>query len=142
MVEEPPPVQWPQVGELTSRASATSAKRAQSELDLPPYPTTTTGSLPQTPRSATCASASARKSSARSDYEAEMASLITDSVGWQERMGLDVLVHGEFERTDMVEYFAEQMDGFLTTATAGCSRTGADASAPRSSPRRPPSVSR
>ena len=44
-----------------------------------------------------------------------MARLITDSVGWQERMGLDVLVHGEFERTDMVEYFAEQMDGFLTT---------------------------
>ena len=42
--------------------------------------------------------------------------LITDAIGWQERMGLDVLVHGEFERTDMVEYFAEQMDGYLTTA--------------------------
>jgi 5-methyltetrahydropteroyltriglutamate--homocysteine methyltransferase len=44
-----------------------------------------------------------------------MAHLITDSIGWQERIGLDVLVHGEFERTDMVEYFAEQMAGFLTT---------------------------
>ncbi len=43
------------------------------------------------------------------------AQLITDAIGWQERMGLDVLVHGEFERTDMVEYFAEQMDGYLTT---------------------------
>jgi 5-methyltetrahydropteroyltriglutamate--homocysteine methyltransferase len=44
-----------------------------------------------------------------------MSRLITDSIGWQERIGLDVLVHGEFERTDMVEYFAEQMDGFHTT---------------------------
>jgi TnpA family transposase len=51
----------------------------------------------------------------RSEYDSAMATLITESVGWQERMGLDVLVHGEFERTDMVEYFAEKMDGFLTT---------------------------
>jgi 5-methyltetrahydropteroyltriglutamate--homocysteine methyltransferase len=44
-----------------------------------------------------------------------MTRLITEGVEWQERMGLDVLVHGEFERTDMVEYFADQMDGFYTT---------------------------
>ena len=76
------------------------------------------------------------------DYDAEIGALITDAIGWQERMGLDVLVHGEFERTDMVEYFAEQMDGYLTTRTGGSSRTGADAPARRSSPRRPPSASR
>ena len=48
-------------------------------------------------------------------YDAAIGAVITDSIAWQERMGLDVLVHGEFERTDMVEYFAEQMDGYLTT---------------------------
>jgi 5-methyltetrahydropteroyltriglutamate--homocysteine methyltransferase len=48
-------------------------------------------------------------------YDAAIGRLITDAIAWQERMGLDVLVHGEFERTDMVEYFADQMDGFLTT---------------------------
>jgi 5-methyltetrahydropteroyltriglutamate--homocysteine methyltransferase len=51
----------------------------------------------------------------RAGYDEAMARLITDAIGWQERMGLDVLVHGEFERTDMVEYFAEQMDGYHTT---------------------------
>ena len=72
-----------------------------------------------------------------------MARLITDAVGWQERMGLDVLVHGEFERTDMVEYFAEQMDGFLTTRN-GWVLSVREPMRPRrrSSPRHPPSVSR
>ena len=48
-------------------------------------------------------------------YDDEIDRLITDAVRWQEEAGLDVLVHGEFERTDMVEFFGERMDGFLTT---------------------------
>ena len=48
-------------------------------------------------------------------YDDEIDRLITDAVHWQEEAGLDVLVHGEFERTDMVEFFGERMDGFLTT---------------------------
>ncbi|MET0505409.1 MAG: 5-methyltetrahydropteroyltriglutamate--homocysteine S-methyltransferase, partial [Luteibacter sp.] len=88
---------------------------AQSDLDLPPYPTTTTGSLPQTNDVRQLRVRLNRGDLERPAYDREMARLITDSVGWQERIGLDVLVHGEFERTDMVEYFAEQMDGFLTT---------------------------
>src|SRR5207237_649904 len=48
-------------------------------------------------------------------YQAGIERLIRDAISWQEAKGLDVLVHGEFERTDMVEYFGERMDGFHTT---------------------------
>ena len=48
-------------------------------------------------------------------YEDEVDRMITEAVAWQEAAGIDVLVHGEFERTDMVEYFAEKLDGFHTT---------------------------
>lgn len=42
------------------------------------------------------------------------------TIRWQEEIGLDVLVHGEYERNDMVEYFGEQLDGFLFTKRPGC----------------------
>ena len=51
----------------------------------------------------------------RAGYEREVDRMITEAVAWQEGAGIDVLVHGEFERTDMVEYFAEKLDGFHTT---------------------------
>ena len=92
-----------------------SAAPRRADLDLPRYPTTTTGSLPQTATCGACASSCNRGDLDRAAYDGAMAGLITDAIGWQERMGLDVLVHGEFERTDMVEYFAQQMDGYLTT---------------------------
>ena len=63
-------------------------------------------------------------------YDAEITRLIHHAIRWQEEMGLDVLVHGEFERTDMVEYFAVQMDGYHTTRPDGSSRTAADAAPP------------
>ena len=97
-------MQWPQVGETTPRVERDERKRAQSDLNLPPYPTTTTGSPPQTSEVRHLRVRLGKDDTARDNYEAEMARLITDSVGWQERVGLDVLVHGEFERTDMVEY--------------------------------------
>ena len=114
-IAAPPPADWPEVGELRSRAAREERRRAQDDLDLPRYPTTTTGSLPQTTEVRQLRVRLRRGELDRRGYDDEVAKLITDSIGWQERIGLDVLVHGEFERTDMVEYFAEQMDGFLTT---------------------------
>ena len=113
-----PPVShatWPAVGELTERAPRAERRAAQAELGLPAFPTTTTGSLPQTAEVRHLRTQLAKGELDQAGYDAAIATLITDSIAWQERMGLDVLVHGEFERTDMVEYFAEQMDGYITT---------------------------
>ena len=110
-----PHVTWPSVGEIAPRVPRAERRAAQAALDLPAFPTTTTGSLPQTSEVRHLRSALAKGELDRDGYDAAIATLITDSIAWQERMGLDVLVHGEFERTDMVEYFAEQMDGYLTT---------------------------
>ncbi|MBI2711149.1 MAG: hypothetical protein HYX34_15880, partial [Actinobacteria bacterium] len=112
---QPPSVTWPAVGELATRAPRAERRSAQSALGLPAFPTTTTGSLPQTAEIRHLRTQLAKGELDESGYEAAIAAHITDSIAWQERMGLDVLVHGEFERTDMVEYFAEQMDGYLTT---------------------------
>ncbi len=91
---------------------AQRAPRQAAVLDLPAYPTTTIGSFPQT----------AEIRQARSDYKAGrldeagyqalMRAEIERSVREQERLGLDVLVHGEAERNDMVEYFGEQLEGY------------------------------
>ena len=84
-------------------------------LALPPLPTTTIGSFPQTSslRSARADLRAGRTSA--DDYDAAMHQEIDAVVALQEELGLDVLVHGEPERNDMVQYFAEQLDGFLTT---------------------------
>ena len=111
----PPVASWPAVGELAERAPRPDRRSAQADLDLPPFPTTSTGSLPQTGEVRHLRVQRDKGEIDLAAYDAEMARLITDAIGWQERMGLDVLVHGEFERTDMVEYFAQQMDGYLTT---------------------------
>jgi 5-methyltetrahydropteroyltriglutamate--homocysteine methyltransferase len=111
----PPAATWPEVGALKPRAPRAERAAAQSDLDLPKYPTTTTGSLPQTAEVRHLRTQLGKGELDRAGYDEAMARLITDAIGWQERMGLDVLVHGEFERTDMVEYFAEQMDGYHTT---------------------------
>jgi 5-methyltetrahydropteroyltriglutamate--homocysteine methyltransferase len=87
-------------------------------LDLPLFPTTTIGSYPQT--------AEIRKARAdlrageidESGYEDRMKAEIQRVIGFQEEVGLDVLVHGEPERNDMVQYFAEQMDGYAFTENA------------------------
>lgn len=91
-------------------------RRAQdAALDLPPYPTTTIGSFPQTHevREARAKFKSGKLSEA--DYEAFLETETEKCVRYQERIGIDVLVHGEFERNDMVEYFGEQLDGFAFT---------------------------
>ncbi len=84
-------------------------------LRLPAFPTTTIGSFPQTQevREARAQHKSGKLSTA--DYDAFLATQTEHCVRVQEQIGLDVLVHGEFERNDMVEYFGEQLDGFAFT---------------------------
>jgi 5-methyltetrahydropteroyltriglutamate--homocysteine methyltransferase len=87
----------------------------QSHLNLPPIPTTTIGSFPQ---SAEVRSMRAKFRAGRltaSEYDGYIRDEIKKCVEIQEELGLDVLVHGEFERTDMVEFFAEYLSGFLVT---------------------------
>ncbi|MEX2118248.1 MAG: 5-methyltetrahydropteroyltriglutamate--homocysteine S-methyltransferase [Pirellulales bacterium] len=91
----------------------TDAQRKR--LGLPRLPTTTIGSFPQTPdvRKARADFKAGRASP--SDYESFCRAQIARTVRAQEQIGLDVLVHGECERNDMVEYFAEQLDGYAIT---------------------------
>ncbi|MBD2756497.1 5-methyltetrahydropteroyltriglutamate--homocysteine S-methyltransferase [Spirosoma validum] len=81
-------------------------------LHLPLFPTTTIGSFPQT--EAVRANRSKFKKGEKSveEYDAFIQQETEQAIRWQEEIGLDVLVHGEFERNDMVEYFGELLDGF------------------------------
>lgn len=89
---------------------------AQAErLHLPPLPTTTIGSFPQTTEIRKARAANARGELSDADYEARMREEIASVITLQEELGLDMLVHGEAERNDMVQYFAELLDGFAAT---------------------------
>lgn len=94
-------------------------KRLQSEsLKLPLLPTTTIGSFPQTAEIRRARNEVRSQKITQDQYEQLMRGEIDNAVSVQERLGIDVLVHGEPERTDMVEYFAEQLDGIVTTQHA------------------------
>ncbi|NYE28510.1 5-methyltetrahydropteroyltriglutamate--homocysteine methyltransferase [Rhodanobacter sp. K2T2] len=98
------------------RSAYTTRQVVQSEtLMLPPLPTTTIGSFPQTDalRKARAAHRAGQLDDA--GYDAVLEAEIERVVRFQEHIGLDVLVHGEPERNDMVEYFGEQLDGYLFT---------------------------
>ncbi|WP_016916122.1 5-methyltetrahydropteroyltriglutamate--homocysteine S-methyltransferase [Vreelandella stevensii] len=84
-------------------------------LALPLFPTTTIGSFPQTSEIREARRAFRAGELGQSDYDARMAQEIAYVIARQEALGLDVLVHGEAERNDMVEYFGEQLDGFAFT---------------------------
>lgn len=90
-------------------------QRQQEQLQLPILPTTTLGSYPQTAE--VRAARAAHKSGKMDDasYEAYLRRAIEQVIRFQEEAGLDVLVHGEFERSDMVEFFSEQLTGMLFT---------------------------
>jgi 5-methyltetrahydropteroyltriglutamate--homocysteine methyltransferase len=91
-------------------------RSAQAEiLDLPALPTTTIGSFPQTGDLRRARAALRRHELDRAAYERVVREEIARVVRLQEELGLDVLVHGEPERNDMVQYFAEQLDGFAVT---------------------------
>ncbi|QUH04751.1 5-methyltetrahydropteroyltriglutamate--homocysteine S-methyltransferase [Saccharopolyspora erythraea] len=93
-------------------ARRTAQRRA---LGLPPLPTTTIGSFPQTPDVRKARAALRTGSIDQAAYDQRMLEEISRVVALQEALGLDVLVHGEPERNDMVQYFAEHMDGFVST---------------------------
>lgn len=87
----------------------------QSLLKLPLLPTTSIGSLPQT-RELREARARLRKGAMSvPDYNRLLAEKTAEAMAWQDEIGIDVPVHGEFERNDMVEYFGEQLNGFAFT---------------------------
>ncbi|MGW4248834.1 5-methyltetrahydropteroyltriglutamate--homocysteine S-methyltransferase, partial [Nocardia sp. NPDC004722] len=87
----------------------------QERLNLPVLPTTTIGSYPQTSRIRVARAELRRGEIDQVEYDARMRAEIAEVIALQEEIGLDVLVHGEPERNDMVQYFAEQLDGFAAT---------------------------
>ncbi|MBF6495809.1 5-methyltetrahydropteroyltriglutamate--homocysteine S-methyltransferase [Nocardia cyriacigeorgica] len=98
------------------RAPAEQRRQLQRErLALPPLPTTTIGSYPQTPAIRLARAALRSGEIDRGEYEQRMRDEIAGVIAVQEKLELDVLVHGEPERNDMVQYFAEQLDGFAAT---------------------------
>ncbi|MEB3031461.1 5-methyltetrahydropteroyltriglutamate--homocysteine S-methyltransferase [[Mycobacterium] nativiensis] len=99
------------------RGSAAARRAAQDErLHLPPLPTTTIGSFPQTVDIRKARAALVAGEIDEAEYTRRMKAEIADVIKLQEQLGLDVLVHGEPERNDMVQYFAEQLEGFFATA--------------------------
>ncbi|OPY95447.1 5-methyltetrahydropteroyltriglutamate--homocysteine S-methyltransferase [Bradyrhizobium sacchari] len=87
----------------------------RNRFGLPAFPTTTIGSFPQTTEVRNARAAHARGAMTDEQYEGFLKEETARAVRWQEDIGLDVLVHGEFERNDMVQYFGEQLAGFAFT---------------------------
>ncbi|WP_086248346.1 5-methyltetrahydropteroyltriglutamate--homocysteine S-methyltransferase [Campylobacter vicugnae] len=85
-------------------------------FNLPDLPTTTIGSFPQTPELRQVRNAYKKSLITKESYESEIKKYIDDCIKFQEDCGLDVLVHGEPERNDMVEYFGEQLKGYAFSA--------------------------
>ena len=103
---------------LSSVRTSSFAERRGSQqrrLGLPLFPTTTIGSFPQTPDVRHARTALARGELNEVAYDEKIEGWIAEAVRWQEEIGLDVLVHGEFERNDMVKYFGERLDGYAFT---------------------------
>src|SRR5450759_3146148 len=90
-------------------------KEQQKYLDLPPFPTITIGSFPQTSEVRSWRAKLKKKELTLNEYNSLIQLEIEQVIRWQENVGLDVLVHGEFERNDMVEYFGEMLEGFTFT---------------------------
>ena len=104
--------------QMLARNSAFGVRREaqRGAVELPLYPTTTVGSFPQTGEIRRIRAAYRRGGASERRYREFLRSEIRRVIQFQEELGLDVLVHGEPERNDMVEYFGEQMNGFLHTS--------------------------
>jgi len=90
----------------------------QSLLKLPLLPTTSIGSLPQTKELREARARFRKGDMEKSDYDRLLEDKTAEAMRWQDEIGIDVPVHGEFERNDMVEYFGEQLNGFAFTDRA------------------------
>lgn len=100
----------------SQRGDAATRRASQDErLHLPPLPTTTIGSFPQNLEIRKSRAALVAGEIDEAEYVRRMKQEITDVIALQEELGIDVLVHGEPERNDMVQYFAEQLEGFFAT---------------------------
>lgn len=94
---------------------STRQSKQKVALNLPLFPTTTIGSFPQTTEVRSWRARFKKGDLRKEAYEKLLEDETRESILWQEKIGMDVLVHGEFERNDMVEYFGEQLDGFAFT---------------------------
>jgi len=114
--------------EVKQRANAITEKDAQRKntfkirkeeqqkvLQLPLFPTTTIGSFPQTTEVRSWRAKFKKGELTAEQYDTLLKEETQRTINWQEEIGIDVLVHGEFERNDMVEYFGEQLEGFVFT---------------------------
>ncbi|CAM2937408.1 5-methyltetrahydropteroyltriglutamate--homocysteine S-methyltransferase [Actinomyces slackii] len=119
-----PGVQRPEVRQAVASITAADRTREpyatrkaaqEARLGLPEVPTTTIGSFPQTAEIRKARAAHRRGEIDETAYQEAMRAEIASVIALQERIGLDVLVHGEAERNDMVQYFAELLEGFVTT---------------------------
>ncbi|KAK7449196.1 methionine-synthesizing 5-methyltetrahydropteroyltriglutamate--homocysteine methyltransferase [Stygiomarasmius scandens] len=90
-------------------------REAQKKLNLPKFPTTTIGSFPQTKEIRQARAKLGKGEISEEEYEKFIEKEIENAVRFQERIGLDLLVHGEPERNDMVQYFGERLEGFVFT---------------------------
>ncbi len=100
-----------------TRATPYAERRALQDrrFGLPLFPTTTIGSFPQTADVRKARAAHAKGELSAAGYEAFLRAETETAIRWQEEIGIDVLVHGEFERNDMVQYFGEQLSGYAFT---------------------------
>ncbi|MDQ0261453.1 5-methyltetrahydropteroyltriglutamate--homocysteine S-methyltransferase [Sinomonas atrocyanea] len=121
---EAPGVRRPEVRERTAALTAEDFSRSgygvraqaqEAVLELPPLPTTTIGSFPQTAEVRSARARLTKGAIDEAEYERLMKDEIARVIALQEELGFDVLVHGEPERNDMVQYFAEHLDGFDVT---------------------------
>ena len=94
---------------------AVRSEKQRAKLGLPLLPTTTIGSYPQTAEIRQARSAYTRGKMSEAEYEHFLRERMAETIKFQEEIDLDVLVHGEYERNDMVEYFGEQLEGFAFT---------------------------
>jgi 5-methyltetrahydropteroyltriglutamate--homocysteine methyltransferase len=121
-----------QLDDTAFHRSAYAVRRTAQDaaLDLPVLTTTTIGSFPQTGEIRAARSRFAKGEIDQAAYEGFLEQEIRDVVALQERIGLDVLVHGEPERNDMVQYFAENLDGFAVTRNGWVQSYGSRATRP------------
>jgi 5-methyltetrahydropteroyltriglutamate--homocysteine methyltransferase len=113
-----------------SRASYEERESAQEALGLPALPLTTIGSFPQTGDIRRARARFTRGEIPAEDYDDFLRREVASVVSLQEDLGLDVLVHGEPERNDMVQYFAENLDGFAVTENGWVQSYGSRATRP------------
>ena len=102
-------------GQVQRQPEFAERNKAQEALGLPQLPTTTIGSFPQTAEIRAARAAHRKGELSDADYTEALRNEVKSVIELQERLGLDVLVHGEPERNDMVQYFAELLDGFVVT---------------------------